>query len=85
MRLSIILTILCLMGEAEVEIRKWGNSLAFIVPADVAKAEELRPGDRALVRIMKVRRPDPRSFGYLQDKPIDAQALKDQLRREHEW
>jgi hypothetical protein len=73
------------MSEAEVEVRKWGNSLAFILPADIAKAESLQPGDRALVRIMKVRHPDPRSFGFLQAKPLDAQALKDRLRREHAW
>jgi antitoxin component of MazEF toxin-antitoxin module len=73
------------MSEAEVEVRKWGNSLAVIVPAEVARAEELRPGDRALVRIMKVRHPDPRSFGFLRERRLDAQALKDRLRREHAW
>ena len=77
--------ILRLMAEAEVEVRRWGNSLAVIVPAEVAKAEGLQPGDRAFLRILKVRRPDPRSFGLLRDRPLDAQALKERLRREHEW
>lgn len=85
MILCITRVIPCLMSEAEVEVRRWGNSLAVIVPAEIAKAAELRPGDRALMRIMKVRHPDPRSFGLLKQKPMDAQALKDRLRREHEW
>ena len=77
--------ILCLMTETEVEVRKWGNSLGIVIPADVAKAEDLKPHDRALVRIMKVRYPDPRSFGSLKDLKINAQELKDRLRREHDW
>jgi len=74
-----------MMIEAEVEVRKWGNSLGFVIPADVAKAEGLKPRDRAIVRIMKVRHPDPRSFGSLKDLKINARELKDRLRREHEW
>lgn len=73
------------MVETEVEVRKWGNSLGVIIPADVAKAEGLQANDRAILRIMKVRYPDPLAFGFLKDKPLDAQALKDRLRREHEW
>lgn len=73
-----------LMSETEVEVRKWGNSLGVLIPAEIAKAEGLKPHDRALIRIMKVRYPDARSFGSLKDLKIDAQALKDQLRREHD-
>jgi hypothetical protein len=73
------------MPEAEVEVRKWGNSLGIIIPADLAKAEELRAHDRAIVRIMKVRYPDGRSFGSLRNWKIDPQKFKDTLRQEHEW
>jgi antitoxin component of MazEF toxin-antitoxin module len=72
------------MAETEVEVRKWGNSLGIVIPADIVRAEGLAPHDRALVRIMKVRRPDPRAFGFLRAKTIDAQAAKDRLRSEHE-
>lgn len=68
------------MTEAEVEIRKWGNSLAIIVPADIARAEDLHPNDRALMRIRKVKYPKPGSFGSLKDLKIDAQAMKDEDR-----
>ncbi|HUR68346.1 MAG TPA: AbrB/MazE/SpoVT family DNA-binding domain-containing protein [Candidatus Thermoplasmatota archaeon] len=72
------------MSETEVEVRKWGNSLGIIIPADVAREEGLKEHDRALVRIMKVRYPHPSSFGSLKDLKLDAQKLKDQLRRDHE-
>lgn len=71
------------MGETEVEVRRWGNSLGIVIPADLAKAEGLREHDRALIRIMRVRTPDPKSFGSLRDLRIDAQKLKESLRREH--
>lgn len=72
------------MAEIEVEVRAWGNSLGIIIPAEVAKAEGLAVHDRALVRIMKIRHPDPRSFGSLKHLKIDAQKMKDELRRDHE-
>lgn len=31
-------------AEFDVTIRRWGNSLAFVVPAQVARRMELRPG-----------------------------------------
>ena len=73
------------MAEIEAEVRKWGNSLGVVIPAEVAKQEGLKAHDRALIRIMKVRYPDPRAFGFMRDLKIDAQKMKDQLRREHEW
>lgn len=72
------------MIETEVEIRRWGNSLGIVIPSDLAKAEGLNPHDRALIRIMKVRYPAPGSFGHLKEWKVDAQNLKDELRREHE-
>lgn len=56
-------------------MRKWGRRLAVIVPPEVAMAQDLRPGDRALLRIKKVRYPDPRSFGFLRETCIEAQKL----------
>lgn len=72
------------MTETEVEVRKWGNSLGIVIPAEIAKAEGLKPHDRALIRIMKIRYPDPRSFGSLKGWKIDAQKVKEELRRDHE-
>jgi len=72
------------MAETEVEVRKWGNSLGIVIPADVVKAEGLKPHDRAIMRIMKIRYPDPKSFGSLKGWKIDPQRLKDDLRRDHD-
>lgn len=74
--------ILCRMAEIEAEVRRWGNSLGIIIPADVVQAEGLKPHDRALVRIVKVRFPDPGSFGMLKDWKIDPQKMKDEIRAE---
>lgn len=73
------------MAETEVEVRKWGNSLGVIIPAEIVKAEGLKPHDKAWIRITKLRYPDPRSFGMLKDTKLNAQEIKDRLRREHEW
>ena len=72
------------MAETEVEVRKWGNSLGIIIPAEIAKAEGLKPNDKAIVRITKVRYPDPRSFGSLKGWKVDPQDAKDELRRDRE-
>lgn len=73
------------MSEVETAVRKWGNSLGVIIPAEVAKKEGLKPKDRVIVRIAKVRYPDPSFFGSLRGWKVDAQKLKDELREEHEW
>lgn len=73
------------MIEIEAEVRRWGGSLGFVIPAEIAKAEGLEPRDKAWIKIMKIRYPDPRSFGSLKDTKLNAQEIKDRLRREHEW
>jgi len=73
------------VSETEVEIRKWGNSLGIVIPAEIAKAEGLKPHDKAWIKIMKIRYSDPRAFGFLKDSKLNAQEIKDRLRKEHEW
>jgi len=71
------------MVEAEVEVRRWGNSLGVIIPAELAREEGLEPRDRVLLRVSKVRYPEPAFFGSMRGAPVAAQAAKDRLRREH--
>ncbi|MHB8604032.1 MAG: AbrB/MazE/SpoVT family DNA-binding domain-containing protein [Thermoplasmatota archaeon] len=71
------------MSDVEVEVKKWGNSLGVVIPADVGTAEGLAPGDRVWIRITKLRHPLPGSFGRLRGWKIDAQKMKDELRRDH--
>lgn len=68
--------------EIELKVRKWGNSLGVRIPAEVARREGLKPNDRVLVHIYKLRRPRKGIFGALRGANIDAQRLKDRLRAE---
>lgn len=71
------------MDEVEVEVRRWGNSLGVIIPAETVRREGLSAADKVRLQIAKVRRPDPASFGSLRDLKIDAAAAKEALRKEH--
>lgn len=51
------------MPEIDAEVKKWGNSLGIRVPAAVAHAQGIVPGDVVRVRIEKLRRPAPGAFG----------------------
>lgn len=55
------------MPMAETKIKKWGNSLALIIPKDIAKLEELNEGDIVKVDIFKEKRVD--AFGMLRGAP----------------
>ena len=55
------------MAMAETKIKRWGNSLALIIPRDIAKREELNEGDVVKIDILKERRVD--AFGMLKGAP----------------
>jgi antitoxin MazE len=42
-------------GDAEMQVAKWGNSLAVRLPAAVVEALELKEGDQIEIRIADVR------------------------------
>ena len=52
---------------AETKIKRWGNSLALIIPKNIAKREELNEGDVVKVDISKEKRVD--AFGMLKGVP----------------
>ncbi|MCA1814716.1 MAG: AbrB/MazE/SpoVT family DNA-binding domain-containing protein [Halobacteriales archaeon] len=70
-------------SDFEGELRKWGNSYAVRVPKDVVESEGLREGAR--VRLLVLRRPRPGAWGALRGWKLDPQAMKDELREEHDW
>lgn len=49
--------------EIDAEVKRWGNSLGIRVPAALAQAQGIRPGDRVHVSIEKFRPPNPAFFG----------------------
>lgn len=55
------------MPMAETKIKRWGNSLALIIPKDIAKLEELNEGDVVKVDISKEKRID--AFGMFRGAP----------------
>ena len=55
------------MAMAETKIKRWGNSLALIVPKDIAKHEDLREGDIVKIDISKEKRVD--AFGMFKGGP----------------
>ncbi len=72
------------MTEIETKVKRWGNSLAVIIPSHVAEAGKIKEDDT--IRLLVV--PDSRkvlkeTFGMLKGKLIKSgQQMKDELRRE---
>jgi antitoxin component of MazEF toxin-antitoxin module len=55
------------MSTGEIRVKKWGNSLALIIPSEVAKREDLNEGDTVKIDISKDRRID--AFGIFKGAP----------------
>ena len=55
------------MPMAEAKIKKWGNSLALIIPKEITKQEDLGEGDIVRVEISKEKRVD--GFGMFKGIP----------------
>ena len=52
---------------AEAKIKKWGNSLALIIPKEIARLEDLGEGDIVKLELSKEKRVD--AFGILKGAP----------------
>jgi len=55
------------MSMTEAKIKRWGNSLALIIPKEIAKQEELNAGDVIKIDISKEKRID--AFGMFRGAP----------------
>jgi len=55
------------MAMAETKIKKWGNSLALIIPREITKLEDLNEGDIVKMDISKEKRVD--AFGIFKGAP----------------
>ena len=55
------------MSMTETKIKRWGNSLAMIIPKEIAKREDLNAGDVVKVEISKEKRID--AFGMFKGLP----------------
>lgn len=63
------------------KVKGWGNSMGIVIPADLVKLEKLKPNEEVVVEIRKSN-VLKETFGLLKGKEINAQKLKDELRRE---
>ena len=55
------------MPMTEAKVKQWGNSLALVIPKDMARREELNVGDVVKVDISKDKRVD--AFGIFKGGP----------------
>jgi len=63
---------------AEVEVRKWGNSMGVILPRELIKAKELKQHDKVLIDV--VRKADlTKFFGSFKTRK-SGQRFKDMVR-----
>ena len=67
------------MLRTRARVRRWGSSLGIVVPSEVAKKLRLRPGDEVIFEIDQAGIEE--AFGSLKDWTVDAQRLKDELRK----
>ena len=65
---------------SETIIRQWGNSMAIIIPAEEAKARNLKIGDEVVVTVAKISNLR-KAFGSLKRKPgLTGQLFKDEAK-----
>ena len=69
------------MTETRATVRRWGSSLATVIPPDALRAEGLKEGDEVVLEVRKARALRD-VFGLLKQEPLSAQKIKDALRRE---
>ena len=69
------------MAATRATVRRWGSSLATVIPPEALKAEGLKEGDEVVLEVHKARALRD-VFGLLSKKPLHAQKIKDALRRE---
>ncbi|MBI2108259.1 AbrB/MazE/SpoVT family DNA-binding domain-containing protein [Candidatus Woesearchaeota archaeon] len=64
--------------ELEAIARKWGDSVGFIIPKDIAQKEKIKPNSKVVFEIVKVSDISD-TFGVLKRK-ISGQEFKDRAR-----
>ncbi len=69
--------------EFKAKAKEWGNSMGIIIPIDFVRMDNIKPDDEIIVEIRKGN-VLKETFGSLKEWKIDAQKLKDELRKEWE-
>ncbi len=69
------------METIKVLARKWGNSIGLVIPRDIVKKENIRPGKRIDILIPNKSSVLKETFGTMKFKKT-SQQIKDKLREE---
>lgn len=69
------------MARFHAKVRRWGSSLATVIPPEALKEEAIQEGDEVFLEVRKALGPAD-VFGMLRGTPIDTQAFDDETRRE---
>ena len=69
--------------EAEVVVRKWGNSLGVTLPKEIVDKQQIRENERLFIGIQKEKAPKVSDiFGLVSGWKINTQKIKDAQREE---
>ena len=70
------------MIEVQLMVKKWGNSLGMIIPAEIVQNRKLKEGSTIEILIPEHKKMNIADlFGSLKDAKIDAQKMKDESRK----
>jgi len=67
--------------EVRTKLKKWGNSLGIIIPKEILLNNALKEGEEVLIDIEKNRDLSD-VFGTIKNSKLNAQEIKDQIRKQ---
>jgi len=67
--------------EIETLTRKWGNSIAVIIPSRIVEQEKLKENEKVIVKFEKKKVKAGELWGLLKDWKRPTQEIKDEMRR----
>lgn len=71
------------MIQIKTKLRKWGNSFGIVVPQKAVESEKVKEGEELTI-LIKRKSDLKRAFGALKNWKIDAQLVKDNIRKEEQ-
>ncbi|MEK6850610.1 MAG: AbrB/MazE/SpoVT family DNA-binding domain-containing protein [Nanoarchaeota archaeon] len=67
--------------EIETLTRKWGNSIAVIIPSGIAEQEKLKENEKVIIRVERPKVKAGALFGKFPKWRLTTQEMKDEVRR----
>lgn len=64
----------------QVNLKKWGNSMAVIVPNRIIEEKELKENDEIIIEVVK-KADLSNSFGIIKKRKMSGQEFKDMVRK----